>query len=170
MYFPFHQQSFRSTKTINCDISELIQKAYELCFPLPCEKYSVSSNRLPPFELGWSLTTLCNEGLASLLDCAQSVNVSHPRRGCQKKQHPSHSVSGRSNRQITVTLAGGTWPWKPFGSCLRCSLDPMLIQRWCLADVWYSEDVVCGPPPTRPKSSTNALTAGGLPPPKKTAD
>lgn len=89
-------------------------------------------------------------------------SVSHPQRGCQKKQHPSNSH--------TVTLAGGTWLWKPFGSCLCCSLDPMLIQRWCLADVWYREDVVCGPPPTWLKSSTNALTAGGLPPPQKTAD
>lgn len=125
----------------------------------PCLVKNVSSNRLPPFELGWSLTTLCSEGLASFLDCAQSVKVSHPQRGCQKKQHPSNSH--------TVTLAGRTWPWKPFGSCLCCSLDPMLIQRWCLADVWYREDVVCGPPPTWLKSSTNALTAGGPPPPKK---
>lgn len=129
-------------------------------FPLPREKYSVSSNRLPPFELGRSPTALCSEGLASFLDCAQSVKVSRPQCECQKKQHPSNSH--------TVTLAGGTWPWKPLGSCLRCSLDPVLIQRWCLADVWYREDVVCGPPPTWPKSSTNALTAGGLSlPPQK---
>lgn len=77
--------------------------------------------------------------------------------------HPSTSFSGQSHHQIMVTLASRTWQRKPCRFHLCCLLKAVFTSRWCLADVWYEEDLVCRPP--RMQFCTNALTAGV--PPKK---
>lgn len=71
---------------------------------------------------------------------------------------PSISFSGQSHHRITVTLASSTWQRKlcRFHWCFL--LKAALPSRWCLADVWYEEDVVCRPPPMQ--LCPNAPSAG----------